>query len=197
MIRTLRFIVAAFAAVYMFACCDAAKQLRGAYNLKHCEYRYRSISDLTLAGADLSRGISALDAVRLLAAMNGASATIPLDFTLNIDVHNPHPAHAAFSALSYIIEIDGLAFTDGRLEQPFSVASGETKPLSVRIGVDLAALIATHSREAVVKIARNFIGLGSEETHVTVRLRPDFEIGGTVVSSPVYLPVSFSFGGRK
>ncbi|MDR1330533.1 MAG: LEA type 2 family protein [Tannerella sp.] len=197
MIRKLQTAVPALAAACLLWGCNAAQQLQSAYNLKHCEYTYRSISNLALAGADLSRGVSTLDAVRLLAVLNGGAASIPLDFTLNVDVRNPNPSPAAFSALSYIVEIDGLEFTDGHLEQSFSVGPGETKPLPVRIGVDLARLATTHSRDAVVRIVRNFIGIGSEETRVTVRLKPSFDVGGTVVTSPVYLPVSFSFGGRK
>jgi LEA14-like dessication related protein len=195
--RKFLFIIPVFAVISALTGCDAVKQLQSAYNLKYCEYKYHSVSNLKLSGMTLSGGISALDAIKLLAILNGTASSIPLDFTLNIDVYNPNPSQAAFCALSYIIEIDNIEFTNGYLEHAFSVASGETKQLPVRIGTDLAKLATTHSKDAIVRIIRNFIGLGNEETKVTVRLKPSFDTGGSVIVSPVYFPVNFSFGGKN
>jgi LEA14-like dessication related protein len=186
----------ALAVMCLFTGCNAVKQLQSAYNLKYCEYRYHSISDLNLAGVNLSGGISALDAIRLTAILTGTASSIPLDFTLNINVHNPHSSQAAFRSMSYIIEIDGIEFTNGHMEHAFGVASGATEQLPIHIGVDLAKLATTHSKDALVRIVRNFAGLGNEETKVTVRLKPGFDAGGSTVVAPVYLPVSFSFGGK-
>ncbi|MDR1745960.1 MAG: hypothetical protein LBR49_01635 [Tannerella sp.] len=177
--------------------CDITKQLQGVYNLTNCDYKYHSISNLKLADINLSNGISALNTVKLLAVLNGSSSSLPLDFTLNMDVHNPNVSEAAFKALHYIIEIDDIEFTNGSVSQSFNVASGETKQLPLNIGVDLAKLISEHSKDAILGIAKNFIGIGNEATNVTVRLKPTFNIGGSLITSPVYVPVKFSFGGEK
>jgi LEA14-like dessication related protein len=197
MIRKLLFFIPALAFVCLLSGCDVAKQLQGAYNLTNCEYKYHSISNLRLSGMNLSGGVSVLDAVKLLAILSNPSPSLPLDFTLTLDVRNPNPSRAAFSALSYIIEIDGIEFTNGHLEQDFNVDAGDTKPLAIQIGTDLTKLISAHSADAILNIVKNFIGIGNEKTNVTFRLKPSFKAGNSAIASPVYLPVSFSFGGKK
>jgi LEA14-like dessication related protein len=146
---------------------------------------------------NLSNGISAMNAVKILGILNGTPSSIPLEFTLNIDVHNPNTTKAAFQALNYIIQIDDVEFVAGYMAQPFSVGAGETKQLPISIGTDLAQLISNQSKSAVINIAKNFIGIGSEKSKVTVQLKPTFNVGGSLIPSPVYIPVSFSFGGGK
>jgi len=190
-------IVLACTMLWLMSGCDMAKMLQSAYNLKNCEYKYHSISNLTVSKMNLSNGISAVNAIQLMAALSGLSSSLPLDFTLNLDVHNPHESTAAFSAMDYIIKIDDIEFTNGSMMKPFSVGSGETQMLPISIGFDIAKLAKEHSKDAIVGIVKNFIGLGSEESKVSVQLKPSFNIGGKTVQSPVYIPVNFSFGGKK
>lgn len=171
--------------------------LQSAYNLKNCTYAYKSISNLTLSGMNLSNGISALNAVKVLGILNGSSSSLPLAFTLNLDVHNPNTSQAAFQALHYIIEIDNVEFTTGYLPQAFSVNAGETQQLPLTIGVDLAELISNNSKSAIVNIVKNFVGIGDKKSEITVQLKPTFDVGGTSIPSPVYIPVRFSFGGGR
>ena len=181
----------------MLSGCDITKGLQSAYNMKNCEYRYRSITNLTVSNMNLSNGISALQLPQILAILSGTASSIPLDFTLNLDVHNPNTSQAAFQALQYIIQIDDVEFTNGLLTQPFSVDVGKTEQLPIHIGVDIATLISNNSRSAVLNIVKNFIGIGSEKSNVTVQLKPTFNIGGSHITSPVFVPVSFSFGGKN
>jgi len=180
--------------IFMFL--PGCKTLESAYNLTNCKYNYRSISNLTLSEMNLSNGVSVVNAAKILGILNGSSSSIPLEFTLNLDVHNPNPSGAAFQALNYIIQIDDVEFTTGYLKQAFSVGAGETKQLPINIGVDLAKLITNNSKSAIVNIAKNFIGIGSEKSNVTIQLKPTFDVGGSLITSPVYIPVNFSFGGK-
>ncbi|MDR2919062.1 MAG: LEA type 2 family protein [Tannerella sp.] len=189
-----KFIAALLLAAIMFL--PGCSSLQSAYNLKNCTYSYKSISNLTLSEMNLSNGISALNAAKILALLNGSSSSIPLDFTLNLDVYNPNTSQAAFQALSYIVEIDDVEFTTGYLTQAFSVNAGDTKQLPITIGVDLAQLISKNSKSAIVNIAKNFVGVGDEKSKVTVQLKPTFNVGGSLIASPVYIPVHFSFGGK-
>jgi len=181
----------------MLSGCDITKNLQSAYNMKNCEYRYKSISNLTVSGMNISNGISVLQIPQILAILNGAANSIPLDFTLNLDVHNPNTSQAAFQALQYIIHIDDVEFTNGILSQPFSVDIGKTEQLPIHVGVDIATLISRNSQSAILNIVKNFIGIGSEKSNVTVQLKPTFNIGGSHITSPVFVPVSFSFGGKN
>lgn len=176
---------------------SGCSSLQSAYNLKNCSYNYKSISNLTLSEMNLSNGVSALNAAKILGILNGSTSSIPLDFTLNLDVYNPNTSQAAFQAMNYIIQIDDVEFTTGYLTQAFSVDAGETKQLPINIGVDLAQLISNNSKDAIINIAKNFAGIGSEKSKVTVQLKPTFNVGGSLITSPVYIPVSFSFGGKQ
>jgi len=185
------------ACLIMLSGCDITKVLQSAYNLTNCDYNYKSISNLRIANMNLSNGISILQAPQILAILSGSTSSIPLDFTLNLDVHNPNASQAAFQALQYIIQIDDVEFTNGRLTQPFNVGAGETQLLPIHIGFDIATLFSNNSASAVLNIVKNFIGLGSEKSNVTVHLKPTFNMGGSPITSPVFIPVSFSFGGKS
>ena len=181
----------------MLSGCDITKGLQSVYNMKNCEYRYNSITNLKISGMNLSNGISILQIPQLLAILNGTASSIPLDFTLNLDVHNPNPSQAAFQALQYIIQIDDVEFTNGQLNQSFSVDAGQTAQLPIQIGVDIVTLISNNSQSAILNIVKNFIGIGNDKSNVTVHLKPTFSVGSSQITSPLYIPVSFTFGGSK
>ena len=185
------------ASMVMLSGCDITKSLQSAYNITNCDYKYKSITGLTVSGMNLSNGISALQLPQILAILSGSAKSIPLDFTLNLDVHNPNLTQAAFHALQYVIQIDDVEFTTGHLTQPFNVGAGETSQLPIRIGVDIATLISNNSQSAILNIVKNFIGIGAEQSNVKVHLKPTFKVGDSQITSPVFIPVSFSFGGKK
>jgi LEA14-like dessication related protein len=145
---------------------------------------------------NLSNGISPLQIPQVLAILSGTTSSIPFNFTLNLDVHNPNTLQAAFQAIQYNIQIDDVEFTNGHLTQPFSVAAGATEKLSIQIGVDIITLISNNSQSAILNIVKNFIGIGNDKSNVTVHLKPTFNIGNSRITSPVFIPVSFSFGGK-
>ena len=184
--------------VILSGCGTAGSSLTSAYNVTKCEYKYNSISNLSLSGMNLSKGISPLQLPKVLALFSGAtSSSMPLDFTLNLDVKNPNSSVAALNGLDYIINIDDVQFTTGRVNQAMSIAAGETQSLPLNIGVDLATLMSGQSKSAVQNIVKNFIGAGSEKSNVTVQIKPTFMVGSMPITSPIYIPVSFSFGGKK
>ncbi len=181
-------------AVAMLAACNVTKDLESAYNLKDCKYTYRSISNIKVDNKELSL----MNTPKILALLAESPSSLPLAFTLNLNVQNPNATAAAFQAMEYKVAIDSLAFTEGRITEPFSVNAGETKTLSVAIGTDVGHLFSGESRNAMLRIVQNLIGIGSkEQSTVTVQLRPTFNIGGVPITSPVYIPVSFKVGGKN
>jgi LEA14-like dessication related protein len=165
--------------------------------MKNCEYAYKSTTNVTISNINVSNGISVLDAPKILLLLNSQNQSIPLNFLLTLDVKNSNDSEAAFHGMAYKVNIDGINFTEGSVDEPFSVASGETKPLPLKIGTDIAQLIEKNSKDAVVNVVKNFIGLSNEKTNVRVDLRPKFLAGGKTITSPTTFPVEFSFGGKK
>ena len=183
---------AAVAVVALAAACNVTKDLENAYNLKDCKYTYRSISDVRVNNESLNL----VSGAKLLAQLSSGKSisSMPLQFTLNLNVENPHASAAAFQAMEYKVAIDSIEFTEGRVNEPFSVNAGETKTLSVGIG----RFFSGASRNAMMRIVQNLIGWESkEQSTVTVQLLPTFNVGGVPVTSPVYIPVSFKIGGEK
>lgn len=185
-----------FFVFFILSGCNVAKEIGGAYNMTQCKYDYKSISSLRLSGMDLSNGISVTYIPKLTSILTGNASSIPLDFTLNLNVTNPNQAAAMLYGLQYIVSVDNIDFTTGSLNQSLNIPAGDTQVLPVNIGVDLATLMKNNSKSSIEKIAKNFIGLSSDKSNVTVQLKPSFMIGGQVITSPSYIPVSFSFGGK-
>ncbi len=181
----------------IFISCDSVqKSLSGTYNMINCEYNYKSISGLTVSGINLSNGLSVTSIPKVTSILSGNASSIPLNFTLNLDVKNPNSSAAMMNGLQYIISVDDIQLTTGSLNQALSVEAGQTKTLPIAIGVDLATLMKNNSKDAVVNIAKNFIGIGNKESKVFVQLKPTFLIGNVPITSPSYIPLVFNFGGN-
>lgn len=181
--------------VILFSGCGSGSGLTSAYNITKCEYKYKSIADLTFSGMNLSRGVSPLQIPQILALLNGSRSSLPLDFTLNLDVKNPNTSSAAFAGLEYILTVDNIKFTTGKVNHSMSIAAGETQGLPINIGVDLATLLKGESKSAVEGVTKNILGIGNKKSNVTIQIKPTFMMGGIPVTSPFYIPVSFTFGG--
>ena len=191
------FIGILFSVMLMLSGCGALQSgLSNAYNLANCDYKYRSLTKLNISGMNLSDGLSPLMIPQVLAILSGNASSIPMKFTLNLDVQNPNAGAAAFQSLLYIISIDDIRFTTGNFNQPFQVEAGETKMLPVDIGFDIAELMKNNSKSAIENIVKNFLGLSNATSKVTVQLKPSFKVGEQTFVSPVYIPVNFTFGGK-
>ena len=187
-----------FSAMLALSSCTVLQSgLSNAYNLANCDYKYNSIKDLTISDINVSKGLSPLMIPKVLLLLSGNASSIPMDFTLNLDVNNPNSGTAAFQALSYIVSIDDIQFTTGNLRQPFSVGAGETNTLPVTIGFDIAELMKNNSKVAIEDIVKNLIGVNDKKSEIKIQLKPSFKVGEQTFSSPVYIPVSFTFGGKK
>lgn len=189
-------ILALFLLVTVLVSCDSLqKGLSSTYNMINCEYSYKSISGMTVSGINLSNGLSLTSIPKVTSILSGSATSIPLNFTLNLNVKNPNQSEAMLHGLQYILSIDDVQFTTGSINQSLNIAAGQTQTLPLTIGVDLASLMKNNSKSAVTEIAKNFLGIGSKKSNVSLQLKPSFMIGNTPIASPVYIPVSFSFGG--
>lgn len=183
--------------------CDVLKQVAGTYNMVNCKYDYRSLTGVSVAGINLSQGVSLLDAPKILNLLSGNATSIPVGCTVNLDVANPNATDAILNGMDYVLAIDGIDFTSGSVSQQLSIAPGATGALPLTMAFDVAALLRGESRDAVVGIVRNLMGASglsatsaAEPSKVTLNIRPSFNVAGHKVTSPVFIPVSFSFGGK-
>ncbi|MCD8263352.1 MAG: hypothetical protein LUD02_03640 [Tannerellaceae bacterium] len=177
--------------------CSVTQHVGQAYTMTQCKYQYDSISQLTLAGINLSKGVSPAAVPKIMALLGGNNSSLPLSLTVNLGVTNPNNNPAALSGLDYILQIDHVEFTRGALNQPLNIAANSTGFLPLAISFDLATLLSGDSKNAVENIVKNFIGVGNEKSNVTLQIKPSLRVGNKTIPAPQYIPVSFSFGGGK
>lgn len=177
--------------------CESVQQgLSSTYNMINCEYQYKSISGLSVSGINLSNGLSLTSIPKVTSILTGSATSIPLNFVVNLDVKNPNKSAAMMNGLQYVVSVDDIEFTTGAINQALNIGAGQSQTLPISIGVDLATLMKNNSKNAVVDIAKNFIGIGSKKSNVSIKLKPTFMIGNVPITSPAYIPVNFSFGGN-
>ena len=193
----------ALAVVSMSTSCDVLKQVAGTYNMVNCKYDFRSLTGVSVAGINVSQGLSLLDAPKILNLLSGGSASIPVGCTVNLAVHNPNTTEAVLGGMDYVLAIDGVDFTSGSLSQQLSIAPGGEGTLPLAMAFDVATLLKGESRDAVMGVVRNLAGLSGldmmksdQPSKVTLNIRPSFNVAGRRVTSPVFIPVNFSFGGK-
>jgi len=176
----------------------AQNDLLGAYNMTQCKYTYNSVSNISVSGVNLSSGsaLSAINLAKLTTVLAGNPSSIPLNFTVNMNVQNPNESAALLNKLQYQVSIDDIHFTNGTLDQVVNIAGGATQVVPLTIGVDVASLMQNNSQSALLNIVKNIAGISGEKSTVSLSLRPTFNIAGQPITSPIAIPVSFSFGGK-
>jgi LEA14-like dessication related protein len=145
---------------------------------------------------DLSKGVSIAHIPRITSLLTGAVQSVPLNLTLNINVENPNATAAMLQGLQYILSIDNVNFTSGTIDQALNIPGGGNQLMPLVIGLDMAALLKGESKEAVVNIVKNFLGIGNKSSNVTFQIKPTVLVGKIPVTSPVYIPINFTFGGK-
>lgn len=181
---------------FVFTSCGSGNGLGNAYNITKCEYKYKSIANLTFSGMNLSKGVSPLQIPKIIALLSGPKSSMPLDFTVNLDVKNPNASAAAFVGIDYILSIDNVKFTQGKIDHSMNIAPGGSQGLPITIGFDLATLLQGESKAATENIVKNFVGIGDKKSNVSIQIKPTFMMGNVPVTSPFYIPVNFAFGGE-
>ncbi len=185
----------------LLTACDAAQSIMGAYSLTQCEYKYNSISGLNLAGVNLQNvnsiaSLNPMTAASLVSAFSKSS--VPLQFTLNLNVKNPGSQTALLNGLQYVLEIDDVQMTTGSLDSKLQVGAGQTSVLPINLAFDLKKVMSGQSADAIKNMAYNFVGLGSSPSNVTIKLKPTIAVGAQTITSPAYIPVTFTYGkGNK
>ncbi len=195
-------IIALLGLVLTIVSCDVAQTALSTLSLTQCEYKYKSISGLTLGGINLQNAtslssVNPLALAGLVSSFSSKSGSLPLQFTLNLDVKNPGYQTAMLNGLAYILEIDGVEMTTGSVDSKMQVAPGQISQLPINLNFDLKKAMSGQSADAIKNLAFNFAGIGDKASNVTVKLKPTLVIGGQTLASP-YIPVSFSYGkGNK
>lgn len=180
-----------------FASCDTAKQqIQGMYNMINCDYSYQSLNNISIAGINASNGISLANIPKVTSILAGTATSIPLDFTINLNVANNGTSAALLSALNYTITIDNIQFTKGALTENFEVPAASSRTLPLTVSLDLKTLLSGESKNSALGIVKNLLGMGTQESKVSLSLTPSYNLGSTKIISPIPIKVDFAFGKK-
>ncbi len=107
--------------IFILPSCTVLQQVGEMKMLQKCEFRIGSVTEITLAGVNISRmqNYSQLhipDAIEIVSAM--MSNELPLSFILNLEVKNPNDQRASLNRMEWTVFIDELAVMLKNRQQP-------------------------------------------------------------------------------
>jgi hypothetical protein len=184
----------------LLSSCEILEQAQQMANLTKCEFRLNSVDQLRLAGVNIQQvrqlsDLNFMDAAKITAA--AAGGTLPLNFTLNVEVKNPNPAAAGLNRLDWILLIDDIEMTTGVNDQRVQVAAnGGTAIIPLTIGIDLRQALQGKSADAIANFGLNLAGAGNRPTRITLKAKPTIMVGSQTISYPGYLTVQNEFTSR-
>ncbi len=178
--------------------CELLDQVRQLQMFTKCEFRLVSVEDTRLAGFGLTgrtsiQDFGVLGAVKFKRAVS--AGTLPLEFTLNIEVKNPNAETAAMNRLAWILLVDGIEMTRGQVEERVEIGPNGVSPMALAIAFDLREVLAEETLDAMLNLAFNVAGEGSRPTRITLKAKPSILISGQPMDFPDYITVTTEFGG--
>lgn len=180
-----------------FSGCSLLQGFSNAINMKDCNYSFNRVSEVKVAGFSADTQFSILDVAKIVALLSGAAESIPLSMNVVLDVENPNTKDAGFEKLDYVLNIDNVDLLSGELSEPFLVSAGSKSQLPVNLSVDLLTLLSGESKELVVKMVKNILGLTEESSKVQLKIKPTIKIGQREHQVASYIPIDFVVGGQE
>ena len=128
----------------LLSSCEMLRQIEEMKTLSKCEFRIHTVTDIQLAGINISK-IQSLTDIRppdILQLTNAAfNNQLPLNFILNLQVNNPNQQVASINHLEWILFIDEMQMLNGAIRETFSAGPGENVTLPVNIVFNLAEVL--------------------------------------------------------
>ncbi len=186
----------AFAFMLSFPSCDVLRQVQEMQMLARCEFRIHTVTDINLAGVNVSNiqslsDVSVLDALLLTNAF--LSNQLPLNFNLNLQVKNPNEQSASLNQIEWVLFIDDLQMLEGTINERFMVGPAETSTLPVQIGFNLAEVLSGERRDKVLDFGLGLADGTGSTTRVMVKLKPSVMVGQRSVMYPGWIEVRNEF----
>lgn len=195
------FMLAVVFTATVFSACDILDQARQVAMLSKCEFRLSSVDQLKLAGVNIQQvkklsDLNLMDAAKITtAAVSGSS--LPLNFTLNVEVKNPNAGTAGLTKLDWILFIDDIQMVSGVNEQRVQIpGNGGTGTIPLSIGVNLKEVLKGKSGDAIANFGLNLAGAGNKPTRITLKAKPTIMVGSQYIAYPGYLTVQNEFTSR-
>ncbi|MCC8197178.1 MAG: hypothetical protein LIP06_00990 [Tannerellaceae bacterium] len=160
-------------------------------------YTPHSISQTKLAGIHLSKGVNAGMVVEVGSILMGNVSSIPLDFIINLSAVNPNIKKITLSELDYILKIDNVEFSRGKVSKKYKFAASSSGRVLLPVHLNVASLLKGERSGIVQNLVKNFMGTGNRPSHITLYLKPTYRVGRETITLSDHVPVIFSFQGNR
>ncbi len=196
--RLIRSAVLVVSAFILAGCGSVMDQIQQITAFSKCQFRLASVSRTTLAGVPIQGGtISDLNLTtlfKLRSAFSGGS--LPLQFTLNLEVRNPNASPAGLSRMQWTLLMDGNTLTTGLLEKPFQVGPNQVGTLPMEMSLDLKRVLSGKALDSMVNLAMDIAGEGAQPTRLTLQVKPSLMVSGQSVEYPGVVTVNQTFPAK-
>lgn len=177
--------------------CDILDQASQMAMLAKCQFRLGTLTNTRLAGVNIQnvdsyKQLGVMDVAKVTAAY--ATGSLPLTFTLNVDIKNPNTKPAGMTKMDWILLIDDVERLSGITEQRVNIpANGGTATLPMNLSIDLLKIIESRNIESLANFGMNLAGVGNKPTRVALKVKPTINVGTTPVTYPNYIMVNTEF----
>lgn len=177
--------------------CTVVQQAQQVMNLINCEFRLKSADQIQVAGINVQNvrkfsDLSFTDGAKLMAAVAGNS--IPLTLTLNLEAKNPNTTPASLSNMDWIMLIDDIEMTRGKLARSFTIPANKgTTVIPIQLNIDLKKVLQGKSLDAIANFGLNLAGQGNQPTRMALKIKPSINVGNYPLAFPNYLTVRKDF----
>jgi len=182
--------------LFTFNSCRQVKELK---NLSKCEFRIKSVENISAANIDVQKfknisDLSFLDAAKITTGI--LSGTLPLTADLNIEVKNPNKGKASLTKLDWIALIDDYEIANGIVNQKLEILGGKTGIMPIHIQTDLKKVISKESGQFLVNFAFNLVDRNDKPTRISIKAKPTLKFGKTEFTYPNYILVKDVFTSK-
>jgi hypothetical protein len=191
-----RIVVFSALLVLLMPSCDVLRQIEEMKMLSKCEFRINTVSDIHLAGINVSRiqnfsDVRPLDVLQLTNAF--INNKLDFQFMLNLEVNNPNEQAASLNRLEWILYIDDMQMIEGAVTERFTTGPGQTSLLPVQIGFNLSEILKDERRDKVLDFGFGLADGSGKTTRVMVKLKPSIMVGQRSIMYPGWIEVRNEF----
>ena len=168
------------AAMFILTSCSIYKSI---VNLSRLKFKLGMVNNVRLADISLDgkkkvSDFSPFDGIKLTSAI--AKGSLPISFTLNIDVKNPNDGTGGYAAtnaklvsMPYRLYVDEKEILTGNISSPVTIpGTGDATVIPLAINFDLIKNMKDHGFESLINLALNIAGTGNGNSRLTIYTKP-------------------------
>lgn len=162
-----------------------------------CEFKLQKIENMSLAGVDIEnvktiKDLNFLEAAKITSA--SMSESLPINFDLVILAKNPNQQKAAVNKLEWVAMVDDVKLLEGIIDKPIEIEAGaDSVPIVLNVNSDLKEVFSKESAGSLIGLALNLMNKSSNESKITLKIRPFITIGKKNIAYPGYINLNKEF----